>query len=187
MSEVLPRLIRELTNKFMNMNLQRGFTIIELMTTVALLAVMVVIGVPAFTSTINSNEVVANSNSFLSALKLARTEATKRRQNIIVCASANQTDCASNNWSDGWIVFEDTDSDSTFDAGETIIDTYDLPTGFAVTRASAGPDQIQFAATGLSDSTLAQTFTVCKSNSNRGRVFTVDRSGLVTGANVNCP
>lgn len=171
----------------MKKQLQRGFTIIELMIAVALIAVMVVIGVPAFTSTINSNEVVANSNSFLSALKLARTEATKRRQNIIVCASANQSDCASNNWSDGWIVFEDADNDAIFDAGETIIDTYDLPAGFTITRAAAGPDQIQFAATGLSNSSLAQTFTVCKANTASGRVFTVDRSGLVTGASVNCP
>ena len=169
------------------MRLQYGFTIIELMTAVALLAVLVVIGVPAFNSTISSNEAVAKSNSFLSALKLARTEATKRRQNIIVCASNNQTDCVSNNWSDGWIVFVDADNDSLFDAGETIIDTYDLPAGFTITRAAAGPDQIQFAATGLSDSSLAQTFTVCKTNTTNGRIFTVDRSGLVTGDNVNCP
>ena len=171
----------------MKINTQRGFTIIELMITVALLAVMVTIGVPAFTSTINTNETAAKSNAFLSALKLSRTEATKRRQNIIVCASANQSDCASNNWSDGWIVFEDTDGGNDFDAGEIIIDTYELPAGFTITRASAGPDQILFAATGLSDSTVAQTFTVCKANTTSGRVLTVERSGLVTGANVNCP
>ena len=171
----------------MKKQLQSGFTIIELMTAVALLAVMVVIGVPAFTSTINSNQSVAKSNQFLSSLKLARAEATKRRQNIIVCASANQTDCASNNWSDGWIMFEDADNDATFDAGETIIDTFDLPTGFTITRAATGPDQIQFAATGLSDSTLAQTFTVCKSGASNGRLFTVERSGLVTATDVNCP
>jgi len=171
----------------MKMQIHRGFTIIELMTAVALLAVMVVIGVPSFNSIINTNETAAKSNAFLSALKVARTEATKRRQNIIVCASNNQSDCASNNWSNGWIVFEDTDGGNDFDAGETIIDTYSLPAGFTVTRASAGPDQILFAATGLSDSTVAQTFTVCKANTTSGRVLTVERSGLVTGANVNCP
>lgn len=171
----------------MKMISQRGFTIIELMTAVALLAVMVTIGVPAFTSTINNNETAAKSNAFLSALKVARTEATKRRQNVIVCASNNQSDCASNNWSDGWIVFEDTDGDAVFDAGETIIDTYDLPAGFTVNRAAGGPDQILFAATGLSNSTPAQTFTICKANTVSGRVLAVERSGLVTGANVNCP
>lgn len=171
----------------MKMYLHRGFTIIELMVAVALLAVMVVIGVPSFNSIINTNETAAKSNAFLSALKVARTEATKRRQDIIVCASNNQSDCASNNWSNGWIVFEDADGGNDFDAGETIIDTYSLPAGFTVTRASAGPDQILFAATGLSDSTVAQTFTVCKTNTTSGRLLTIERSGLVTGNNVNCP
>ena len=171
----------------MNKRIHRGFTIIELMITILLFGVMVAIGVPSFKSITDTNEAATNSNAFLSALKIARTEATKRRQNIIVCASNNQSDCGSNDWSDGWIVFEDTDGGNDFDAGETIIDTYSLQTGFTVTRAAAGPDQILFASTGLSDSTVAQTFTVCKANTASGRVLTVERSGLVTGANVNCP
>ena len=172
----------------MKMKIQRGFTVIELMIAVAMIAALVVIGVPSFTSIINSNQSAAKSNAFLSVLKLARTEATKRRQSIIVCASENQTNCtATNSWSDGWIVFEDTDGGNDFDAGETIIDTLSLPEDFTVTRASAGPDQIIFAATGLSNSTVAQTFTVCKANTSNGRVLTVERSGLVTGANATCP
>ncbi len=169
------------------MRIHHGFTIIELMTAVALLAVMVVIGVPSFNSIVNTNEGAAKSNAFLSALKVARSEATKRRQNVIVCASNNQSDCASNDWKDGWIIFEDSDGGNDFDAGETVIDTYSLPSGFTVTRAAAGADQIIFFATGLSNSTVAQTFTVCKENSTSGRVLTVERSGLVTGANTNCP
>ena len=104
--------------KFREMKIytQRGFTIIELMITIGLLAIMVTLGIPAFTSTINSNETAAKSNAFLSALKAARSEATKRRQTIIVCASNNQSDCASNDWSDGWIIFEDTDGGGDFDA-----------------------------------------------------------------------
>jgi type IV fimbrial biogenesis protein FimT len=176
----------------MNMRIQKGFTIIELMTAVALLAVMVVIGVPSFNSIINTNETAANSNAFLSALKVARTEATKRRQNIVVCASNNQSDCASNDWSDGWIIFEDTNDDGAVSAGppaEPIIDTYDLSDGFAVSRAGGGAnsDRITFFATGLSSSTVAQTFTVCKADTASGRMLTVERSGLVTGTNVNCP
>ncbi len=167
MSEVLPLSTEDL-KILMKMSTHSGFTIIELMTAVALLAVMVVIGVPSFNSIINTNETAANSNAFLSALKVARTEATKRRQNIIVCASDNQADCTSNNWSDGWIVFENVVGGNDVDAGDTIIDTYNLPAGFTVTRAAAGPDQILFAATGLSNSTVAQTFTVCKASTTNG-------------------
>jgi len=167
---------------------QSGFTIIELMTAVALLAVMVVIGVPSFNSIINTNEAAANSNALLTALKVARSESTKRRQDIIVCASSNQTDCTNTNgWSDGWIVFEDADSDAVYDAGEEVIDTYNLSANFSITRASSGADQIQFRSTGISDSTVAQAFTVCKTGTASGRTLTVERSGLVTGANVNCP
>jgi prepilin-type N-terminal cleavage/methylation domain len=167
---------------------KNGFTIIELMITIGLLAVMVTLGIPAFTSTINSNETAAKSNAFLSALKMARSEATKRRLTIFVCASDNQTDCASNDWSDGWIVFEDTDSSNAFEAAnDTIIDTYQLPNGFAITRGGPNPDEVRFLATGLSNATPAQAFTICKANTSTGRQLTMDRSGLVTGADVNCP
>lgn len=174
------------------MKIQRGFTVIELMTTVALLAVMVVLGVPAFTSSIDRNETAANSNALLSALKVARSEATKRSQRVIVCASNNQADCTSNDWSDGWLVFEDslpvlTNGNGLFDVGETIITTYELPNGFSVARASGGADQIAFAATGLSNSSFAQNFTICKANTSNGRRLTVERSGLVAGADATCP
>lgn len=173
----------------MKIYVQRGFTIIEVMIAIALLSVLIVIGVPAFTSTINSNETVAKSNSFLSALKIARSEATKRRQNVIVCASNTQSNCTSsaNKWADGWIVFVDTDTSNTFSVGDSIITTLDMPDGYTVARAASGADQIRFSATGLSDSTLAQTFTFCKASTPSGRQFTVERSGLVTGASVNCP
>ena len=168
----------------MKMKIQRGFTVIELMIAVTLIAAMVVIAVPAFTSIVGTNESVSNSNTFLSALKLARSEATKRRLNVIVCASENQTNCtATNQWSDGWIVFQDTDGDGAFDSGETIITTYDLPAGFSVTRAASGPDQILFSATGLATST--QTFRFCRSGTSSGREFDVERSGLITGRSVD--
>lgn len=157
------------------------------MITIGLLAVMVTIGIPAFTSTINSNETAAKSNAFLSALKMARSEATKRRLTVFVCASDNQTNCDSSDWSDGWIVFEDTDGGNDFDAGEEIIDTYQLPDGFTITRGGLNPDEVRFLATGLSTSTPAQAFTICKANTSTGRQLTMDRSGLVTGADVNCP
>lgn len=172
----------------MKTKIQRGFTVIELMTTVALLAVMVVLGVPAFTSSVDRNETAANSNALLSALKVARSEATKRSQSVIVCASNNQADCASNNWSDGWLVFvDDVTQNGNLDTGETIITTYELPNGFSVARASGGADQIAFAATGLSNSSFAQNFTICKANTSNGRRLTVERSGLVAGADATCP
>lgn len=171
------------------MKTQNGFTLIELMITVSLLAVMITLGVPAFTATTQSNSVAAKSNTFLSAIKVARSEATKRRGAVIVCASENQTNCNNTNgWTDGWIVYLDNDISSTFTVGDDIITSYDLPTGFTVTRNNGGADQVIFSPTGISDSNVNQDFDFCITNATKGRNFIVERSGLVSGADkLDCP
>lgn len=178
-----------LDDKFI-MKTQNGFTLIELMITVSLLAVMMTLGVPAFQSTIQSNTVAAKSNAFLSAVKIARSEATKRRDSVIICASDTQTNCNNTNgWSDGWIVFVDDGlTTGVFDVGEDIITSYLLPTGFTVARAAGGADQIIFSATGISDSTVGEFFDFCITNATNGRNFVVERSGIVSATDkLDCP
>ena len=172
------------------MKTQNGFTLIELMITISLLAVLITLGVPALQSTTRSNTVVAKSNSFLSAVRIARSEATKRRDSVIICASDTQTNCNNaNGWSDGWVVFvDDGITAGVFDAGEDIITSYILPTGFTVARAAGGADQIIFSATGISDSTVDQFFDFCIANATNGRNFVIERSGLISATDkLDCP
>lgn len=103
-----------------------GFTLVELMITLSIAGILVTVGVPSFASMIASNRVTAASNEVVTALNLGKSEAIRSGQNTILCRSANGTAC-SGNWSDGWILFNDTDDDQTKDTGEQIIRVHAAP------------------------------------------------------------
>lgn len=83
----------------------KGFTLYELMVTLAVAAVIVSFGVPGFSSMVQNNRAVTHSNDLITALNLARSEATRRGVAIEVCSSTNGAACSgSTDWSTGWIV-----------------------------------------------------------------------------------
>ncbi|GGL96606.1 GspH/FimT family pseudopilin [Pseudomonas asuensis] len=84
----------------------RGFTLIELMVTVAVLAIVLTIAVPSFNNLIQSSRARALVSELNGALQIARSEALKRRKNVIVCPRNDTgTDCDSGaDWSSGWLV-----------------------------------------------------------------------------------
>jgi len=104
---------------------QTGFTVVELVLTMALLGILTTIAFSSFGTLIQTNRIATQSNDFMSALMLARSEALKRNSRTTVCRSANGTACAtSGGWEQGWIIFADTDNDATVDTGETIVQVY---------------------------------------------------------------
>ncbi len=86
-------------NKHMR-NKSNGFTLIELMVTVVVAAILLGVAVPSFRDAIQNNKFVATSNQLVSALKYARTEALKRRAAVTVCGlNDTHSACgASTNW-----------------------------------------------------------------------------------------
>ena len=94
------------------MNRTRGFTIIELMTVIAVLGVALAIGVPSFSGFLQDNRLVSHLNSLSSTLSLARSEAIKQNARVVVCGSTNGTACnAAGAWEKGWIAFVDRNAD----------------------------------------------------------------------------
>ena len=87
----------------------RGFTIFELMVTVAIGAVLVTVGIPSFKPMIQKSRITTATNELVSALHVARNEAIKTRTVTCVCSSTvdpAKLACDSlNNWESGWIVF----------------------------------------------------------------------------------
>jgi len=85
----------------------RAFTLLELMITLAVAAILVTVAVPGLRQFIQNSRVTAQANELVTAINVARSEAAKRGVEVELCASENQADCTnSNGWADGWIVRE---------------------------------------------------------------------------------
>ncbi|BCX81034.1 type IV fimbrial biogenesis protein FimT [Methylomarinovum caldicuralii] len=92
-----------------------GFTLIELMVTVAMAAIVLTVGVPGFQALVKNNRLTAAANELVGTLSLARSEAVKRGIRVTVCKSADGESCATSGyWEQGWIVFTDLNSDGAF-------------------------------------------------------------------------
>ena len=95
-----------------------GFTIIELMITIAVIGIGLAIGVPAMNQFVLDNRLVSQINTLNSSLALARSEAVKQNELTVVCVSTTGSSCANNTaWTEGWIVFIDRDGNLTADLG----------------------------------------------------------------------
>ena len=112
---------------------QAGFSLIELMIVVMIVAVIGVIGGPVMSDTVKNNRVRAEADRILTTLNLTRSEAVKRNQPVSICRSSTGTSC-SGNWVDGWIVFTNSDGDNTVDVGvDQVIRVYEgVNTGYTL-------------------------------------------------------
>ncbi|MEQ8956197.1 MAG: GspH/FimT family pseudopilin [Gammaproteobacteria bacterium] len=159
-----------------------GYTLIELLIVVSIVAVLAALSAPAFQDTIEA----ANTNSqikiMLTTLNLARSEAIKRGQNVAICASDDGADCDEDAWSEGWIVFVDNNGDATgtagsVDGGDLIIRVYDsLGAGSTMTFTD---DILEYNSLGFSDNGGIETFLLCPSSNNalNARSIEVGASG----------
>lgn len=103
------------------MVLTSGFTLIELVMTIAIAAVLLSVAVPSFQSVIRTNRAASLTNELSTALQLARSEAVSRGKTVTVCKSNHMADVsptcnAAASWQDGWIVFVDDDRNGSRDA-----------------------------------------------------------------------
>ena len=76
----------------------RGFTLIELMVTLAIAAVLLLVAIPSMTAFKRNAELTSATNTLLASINAARGEAMKRGTNAMV-VPANGSD-----WNTGWIV-----------------------------------------------------------------------------------
>jgi type IV fimbrial biogenesis protein FimT len=184
------------------MERSRGFTLIEAMVTIVLLAVFVSTAVPSYQWLLTRNRVVSEINSFVATLQLARTEAIKRGQTVRVCTSSSGTGCSTSaDWDDGWLVFVDTDDDGDFDSNETRLRVgQGFSSGDRFTGNTHVAHKVSFTRIGFV--TQGGSLTLCPSSGNTsearaivislvGRVRLAeddDGDGIVetSGSNVSC-
>lgn len=76
----------------------RGFTLIELVVTLAVLAVLVTIAVPSFREMINRNRLVSGANEYIAVLHVAKSEAIRRNASVTVCPTTSGSACGGDDW-----------------------------------------------------------------------------------------
>ena len=181
----------------------RGFTLVELMVTIVLLAILLGIAVPSFSTIVRNNRLVAHANALVGTLNSARAEAIAQKRTVTVCGSDDGNSCDATKWADGWMSFIDEAGDAAFDAADdTVLRVMDsVPADVELGFSSGGAvryNSLGFAAAGSSG-----TFLFCDPRGSRfaravlvsptGRVSTaVDTNGNDTvndasGADVECP
>ena len=145
-----------------------GVTLIELVTALAVLAVLVALAVPNFNDASLSGRLNGFANSLAGSAQLARGEAIKRNATIRLCGSTDGANCDTSDWEQGWIVVTEDDN--------TVLEAHDaLPDEFRVTSSEGGEHRFLGSVVG----TDAGTLTVCRASpvGSEERVVTISGTG----------
>lgn len=161
-----------------------GFTLVELMVTLAVAGVLMAIGVPAYQDFVLNSKRTAAVNDMLADFQIARSSSISRNSRIVLCSSTNGTGCAnSDNWDTGWIMFQDDDADGVKDGGEEVLASHEATPQNTITgsfRAVAYRPNgrvITYTPVGTAANTLG-TVTVCDSRgATMARAVIIKTSG----------
>jgi type IV fimbrial biogenesis protein FimT len=162
-----------------------GFTLIELIVTLAVVSIVLLTGIPALNQMTDNNRLVTQINSIAGSLALARSEAIKTATTVTLCVSTNGAACdgtAATNWENGWLVFTDSNRDNAINgSSDTLIRIQDQFNGGTTLRLSLYdvPGVIQFLADGTtrdrdSNGTSVGTFTLCESTNTATKAKAVN-------------
>ena len=164
-----------------------GFTLIEMMTAIFILAILVSLTIPSFREATLSSRLSGFANDIVASSQLARSEAIKRNVTVTLCASSDGETCDDpDGWEAGWIVLADEGG-----ANEAVVQHRPaLPQEFRMVQ-TGGVASVLFPPTVVADNEV--TLTVCRAEpeGSQERVVTITaaRNARVTTptAAIDCP
>jgi type IV fimbrial biogenesis protein FimT len=173
----------------------RGFTVIELMITLTLVAILVGVAAPSIREAMMSIRVTGQTNDLMSDLALARSEAARRNVPVVVCSSNNGTTCTNSAWNEGWVVYPDVvvDGVQATNADEQFIKARRKLEGtnaLVLNCAPAGVNadkRVTYGSLGSAGGVLK--FTLCDSRTtvNGGRIISINTTGRAVATRATCP
>ena len=141
----------------------KGFSLVELMITLSILAIVMALAFPSFSTLLIKQKIKSKRDELMSAFQYARTEAVTQNRPVSICPSANpwssSPTCSGNtDWTTGWIVFYDTSLSTTPVVHTPILRGYPRVEGITVKYNSSGaasPNLIRYVATGMMDTAFS--------------------------------
>ena len=151
----------------------RGFSLVELMVTLVIAAILLSLAVPSFSTTIQNNRLTSQANQFIIAMTFARSEAVKRSATIDIIATSPT---GSNEWGGGWKVAVNGGADlkifPALDGGNTLDSNNDI-------------SSFQYLPSGRAN--VVDSFSLCDSRTGEtGRLLSISTTGRVSTADQVC-
>ncbi len=175
----------------------KGYTLVELLVTVAIVGILTSLAVPAFSSIRAKNSMAASVNLFLAHLHLARSSAVTRELRITLCPASSPSTCSDDHraWQNGYLIFQDDNKNHERDTDEQII-SYQENAGTAVSILSSSQSRNRISFLPLGRAWFSNTTVrFCHSDhpdlnraiivSNNGRVRS--RKKMADGSAITCP
>ncbi|AWN17020.1 GspH/FimT family pseudopilin [Salinisphaera sp. LB1] len=156
----------------------RGFTLLELMVTIAVAIVLLTLAIPSYRSLVTRNSLASNVNDLVGSLNYARSAAVSRGTTVYVCASQNQTTCRDDGvWSDGWIIYApDPSTTDTSPHSSNMLRVHGA-TGSGVKLTANHDAPLSFNADGFA--IIGRTFTATTEDGRTSTSVTVASTGRV--------
>jgi type IV fimbrial biogenesis protein FimT len=165
---------------------QKGFTMVELMVTLVVAAVVLTIAIPSFQNMIRSSLLASGAENLTASLNLARAKAIMARRDVRMCPSTDGTSCASGgSWTGGWIIFVDEDGNGSPASTELFQARGAMDSRISLTPPTDFTQSIEFKPTGIvygnGNPGKNGTFTLCSGDYHKySRLVSISASGRVT-------
>jgi type IV fimbrial biogenesis protein FimT len=159
----------------------QGFTLIEFTIVMAIVVILVSIASPSIINFLGNSDLRSSAASITGDLGTARAEALRTRQAVSVCPKTSTTaNSCGTDWTNGWVVFQDTNNNQQVDTGERIVRSQE---GLDGSSTITGPANFVFRSSGTV--AIVGTIQVRNSKATSGRDIQVIQGGRVMSTVVN--
>ena len=156
-----------------------GFTLIDLLTTLAILSILLAVGLPSFSAQIQNTRVKTATLSLLEAIELTRTQA--------VFSNTRATITKQTEWESGWEIFVDKDNDGIRDDDEKLVQQHEKLNGIRIVANKWIKNNVSYIGSGESRNASgtdagafqAGTFNICPEAKGKGYQLILARGGRV--------